>query len=258
MDPLLNIILLVTFGSVISLAAGFLLLSRQTLFRKLQMYLVAFAAGTLIGTALFDLLPEALDHSEELGIDGQTPFFFAALGIVFFFILEKFLHWYHDHVGRGPGEPVTKEVVPLIAVSDGLHNFVDGALIAATTLIDPQLGIVTAVAIFLHEIPQEVGDFSIFVFGGLTLSRAILYNLLSALTAYVGAFFTIILSGGIATLTTPLVALAAGGFLFIALSELVPELIHKEKRGIKTAVLAITFVGGIFFIRYLDSLLSVH
>jgi len=249
MVPEINIFLLVTFGSIVSLLGGLILLSNPAVFSRLQLYLVAFAAGTLIGTALFDLVPEAIEHSEELGIDGDSPFLFVALGITLFFLLEKFLHWYHDHAGHGPGGPVTKTVVPLITISDGLHNFLDGALIAAATLSDPALGLATAIAVFLHEIPQEVGDFSILIFGGLERGKAILYNLFSALAAYLGALVTFLLFEKVESITAPLVAVTAGAFIFIALGELVPELVHKEKSGLKTTFLALTFVVALFLVR---------
>lgn len=265
-SPQINIFLLVTFGSIVSLLAGLLLLGRKSLFDRLHLYLVAFAAGTLIGTALFDLLPEAIEHSQSLGIDGDMPFVFAGVGVAIFFLLEKFLHWYHDHAGHGhrhgQGEPgrgriVTSSIVPLITTADGLHNFLDGALIAAATLVDPGLGLATAVAVFFHEIPQEVGDFSVLIFGGLSARRAILFNLLSALAAYLGAIVTFLLSASIEALSVPLVALTAGAFLFIALGELVPELVHKEKSTTKTITLSLVFVLAIFLVRFLGQALGL-
>jgi zinc and cadmium transporter len=258
MSAALQVFLLVTFGSMLSLVAGVLLLAKQELFRRLNLYLVAFAAGALIGTALFNLIPEALEHAEETLLNGETAPLFVAIGIVIFFLFEKFFHWYHDHAGHGhEHHGVTKSVVPLITVGDGFHNFLDGVLIAATTLTDPALGVATAIAVFLHEIPQEVGDFSVLIFGGLSRAKAILYNLGSAATAYLGALVTFVAAEQIESLTVPLVAVTAGAFIFIALSELVPELVHKEKSGVKTTLLALTFVIAIFFIRYLGKLIGV-
>lgn len=249
--------LLVTFGSVLSLALGLLLVWQQRLFQRFHLYLVAFAAGALVATALFDLLPEAMEKVVASGTSLETPFLWAAAAMAIFFVLEKSLHWYHDHTGHGPEGKVTKAVVPLITLGDGLHNFIDGALIAAAMLASPQLGLLTAVAVFLHEIPQEVGDFSVLIFGGLSRVTAILYNLLSAAAAYLGAFATLILSAGATSFTTPLVALTAGAFLFIALSELLPELIHKERSGPRTVLLTATFILAMFFMRYLGKRLGV-
>lgn len=266
MTPIANVLFLVTFGSILSLVVGLFLLGRTELFRRIHLYLVAFAAGTLIGTALFDLFPEALEHSQELGVDGDSPFVFAAAGIAIFFILEKFFHWYHDHAGHGHrhaheevghGRVVTKAVVPLISAGDGLHNFIDGALIAATTLIDPSLGLVTAIAVFLHEIPQEVGDFSVLIFGGLSRNRAIVLNLGSAAMAYLGALATFSFARGVETLTLPLVAFTAGAFLFIAIGELLPELVHKGRNGLHTTLLACVVVAAIFLVRYFEQLLGI-
>lgn len=252
-----QIFLLVTFGSVLSLTLGLLLVWQQRVFRRFQLYLVAFAAGALVATALFDLLPEAMEKIVESEGPLETPFLWAAIAIAVFFILEKSLHWYHDHTGHGSEREVTKAVVPLISLGDGLHNFIDGALIAASMLASPQLGLVTAVAVFLHEIPQEVGDFSVLIFGGLSRAKAILFNLLSAATAYLGAFLTLMLSGGTESFTIPLVALTAGAFLFIALGELLPELIHKERGGVRTILLTATFIFAMFFMRYLGEQLHV-
>jgi len=263
--PIANVFLLVTFGSILSVLIALLSLARKNLFERLHLYLVAFAAGTLIGTALFDLFPEAIEHSRELGIDGDTTFVFVAAGIALFFLMEKFFHWYHDHAGHGyhheHGEGhhhvITKAVVPLITVGDGLHNFLDGALIAATTLTDPSLGLVTAIAVFLHEIPQEVGDFSVLIFGGVSRNWAILLNILTAATAYLGALVTFYLSGGIEILTVPLVAFTAGAFLFISLGELLPELVHRGKDGLRTVLLALVVILAIYFVRYYGQLLGV-
>lgn len=257
MNEVVQIFLLVTFGSVLSLALGLLLVWKQRFFHRFQLYLVAFAAGALVATALFDLLPEAMEEVVESELALETPFIWAAMAIAIFFVLEKSLHWYHDHTGHGPEGQVTKAVVPLITLGDGLHNFIDGALIAATMIASPQLGVVTAVAVFLHEIPQEVGDFSVLLFGGLSRARAILFNLLSAATAYLGAFATLILSANGTSFTTPLIALTAGAFLFIALGELLPELIHKERGGVRTVLLTTTFVLAMLLMRYLGELLHV-
>lgn len=257
MSPLFNILALVTFGSIVSLLIGLILLYRAKLFAKLQLYLIAFAAGTLVGTALFDLIPEAIEHAEEAGINGDMPFVFIAIGLAMFFMLEKFLHWYHDHHGHGPGGEVTKTAAPLITFGDGLHNFIDGSLIAATTLTDPALGLLTAFAVFFHEIPQEVGDFSILIFSGLERSKAIIFNLGSAAAAYLGALGTYVAAERIESFTVPLIAITAGMFIFISLSELVPELVHKQKSGLKTILLAATFITAIFTVRYLGTVLGI-
>ena len=115
----------------------------------------------------------------------------------------------------------------------------------------------TAIAVFLHEIPQEVGDFSVLIFGGLAKRQAILLNILTAAMAYVGALATLMLSKGIELFTVPLVAATAGAFLFIALSELLPEIVHKEKSGLKTALLAFTFVLAIFVVSRVAEFLGI-
>jgi zinc and cadmium transporter len=182
-------------------------------------YLVSFAVGALMGGALFHLLPEAV---AELGAGGAFASSFL-LGFFGFFVLEKSL-WLHDHEAPTPGAARARPVATLNLVGDGIHNFVDGAIIAASYSISPSLGVATTVAVLLHELPQEIGDFGILIHAGLPVRRAILYNFLSALTALLGAILALLIGAVAQQWIVLLLPFAAGSFVYIAASDLIPEL----------------------------------
>jgi zinc and cadmium transporter len=192
--------------------------------------LVAFAAGALLGSAFLHLLPEAIEA-------GSMAFVWVLAGILTFFILERFLHWHHHH-NKGCVHPFTW----LILIGDGIHNLIDGVIIAATWLANPLLGLTTTVAVIAHEIPQEIGDFAILLYGGFSKRKALFWNFASAITAIFGAllmwafsFYTNI------SLFTPF---TAGGFIYIATSDLIPEM-HKEINIKRSVAELILFLIGI-------------
>ena len=175
----LHWILLSTFlVSLISFIGVFTLSLKEKFLNKILLILVSFAAGALIGGAFFHLLPEALEISFDLNI-----FVYLVVGIFVFFILERVLHWRHCHKGKCDVHPFTY----LNLVGDGVHNFIDGLIIAASFLTNISLGIITTIAVIFHEIPQEIGDFGILVYGGFSRTKALFFNFLSALTAILGA-----------------------------------------------------------------------
>ena len=200
--------------SLIALVGGLTtVLSPRTL-RRLLMPMVSLAAGTLLGGALFHMLPEGLVHLDPLhgGI-------WIAAGFTSFLALEQFLHWHHSHTDAADGvEPVTV----LILLGDGLHNFIGGLGIASTFLLDPTAGMVAWLAGAAHEVPQELGDFGVLVHSGWSRRRALAWNLLSALTFPLGAVLAYGLSRSFDV--AGLVLFGAGNFLYIAASDLVPEI----------------------------------
>ena len=230
--------------SLISLVGAFTLSLNRAALGKALTVLVALGAGTLLGGALFDLIPEAVELGQ--GIAYQ----YIAVGIVLFFIIEKFIHSHHHHhvlkrEERDHEHPhPVKPFAYLNLIGEGVHNFLDGTIIAAAYLTSLELGIIATVAIALHEIPQEVGDFAILVHGGLQVRRALFYNFLVALTAVVGALFVVFASSLIGNLTLILLSIAGGGFLYIALSNLIPEL-HHETSGRKAIIQLIFLLLGI-------------
>jgi len=213
-------ILSVVIVSLISFVGVFTLALREKTLRKIIIYLVSFAAGALLGGAFVHLLPEAFESCcptiVSIGV---------LSGIVSFFVVEKFIHWRHCHL------PTTKEHIHPVGFlnlfGDGVHNFIDGLIIAATYIVSIPLGIVTTIAVILHEIPQEIGDFGILLHAGFSKKKALLFNFLSALTAVAGAFVALLIGAYSQSITLFLVPFAAGGFIYIASADLIPEL-HKD------------------------------
>jgi len=217
-DEILLILGSVLVVSVVSLVGVIFLGLRDQLLAKLLMGLVGFASGSLIGGAFLHLVPHSLET-----VSSATVFQFTILGILLFFVLEKFLYWRHCH--QADCDVHTFAYMNL--VGDGVHNFLDGVVIAAAYLTTIPLGITTTLAVLFHEIPQEIGDFGVLVYGGLSRGRALLYNLFSALTAVAGAVSMILLGSWIANVVPLIIPLAAGGFIYIAGTDLMPEL-HKR------------------------------
>lgn len=209
--------------SLISLS-GILLLSR---FKSSQIWVKRFiglAVGTLLAVVFFDLLPEAM----EAFVKPQTASWIILASILGFFIIEKAIHYHHCTCAdeeRGQHKP---HLVVNNLIGDGLHNFVDGAVIAGAFLVDVRLGVSATLAVALHEIPQEVSDFSILIYAGLSRGRAILYNLLFGLTSILGAVLVFAFVDVLDNLIPILIALAAGNFIYLAMADLIPELHHEN------------------------------
>jgi zinc and cadmium transporter len=225
--------------SLLSLVGAATLVVRpRTLARGLRI-LISFAAGALLGDAFLHLLPQIAES--DGGLDSAASFTVLA-GVVGFFILEKVLHWHHAHV---PPEEVLHPVAVTNLVGDTLHNFIDGAIVAGSFLVSVELGLATAIAVALHEIPQELGDFGILVHAGLPARRALGLNLLSALTSILGAVATLALAEGFgAGVERVLLPVTAGAFVYIASTDLLPEL-HKEPEGLVSVLQLGGLLAGI-------------
>lgn len=249
----LGFILLFTFlGSIAALAGGFVLVSKEKFALKISHFLASFAAGVLLGTAFFDLLPEALHAGEEVGINA---FFWTLLGIVLFFLIERFIHWFHHHEEQHEYERESKSTVPLIIFGDTAHNFVDGIVIAATFMVSVPLGIATSLAVVTHEIPQEIGDFGLLLHKGMSKRGVIVVNIVSAAAALVGAVLTYLVGDILEGYLPVFLAITAGFFIYIAASDLIPE-IHYEKRRGFAIIESILLVVGIVTIWLSVSLLE--
>ncbi len=233
MNILVYILFFTFIGSVVSLIGGILLLLKKKLTLKISHFLASFAAGTLLGAAFFDLLPESL--AENNGVD---IFLWTLVGILAFFLLERFIH---HHNGYHPGEQ--KQVVHLIVIGDSVHNFIDGVVIAATFLISVPLGIVTSIAVAAHEIPQEIGDFGLLLSRGLAKNKVLLVNFLSSLFALLGALLTYSLGEKIEQLLPIFLSMAAGFFIYIAASDLIPEIHSRENQKKAFGETAALFLG---------------
>jgi zinc and cadmium transporter len=206
--------------------------------RKVLIYLVSFSAGALFGDAFFHLLPHLV---EENGFSFLISSMII-LGIAGFFALEKIVHWQHCHM------PITKghvhEFALMNLVGDGLHNFIDGLIIGVSYLVSIPVGIATTVAVGLHEIPQEIGDFGVLVHGGFSRTKALFVNFMTALTAVVGVVVALIASQYFELLEVIVVPIAVGGFIYIAGSDLIPEL-HKHQGFSKGILQLIAFIAGV-------------
>lgn len=229
------IIFAIVVVSLISLMGIFFIGIKSERFDSFIEYLVSFAVGGLLGGAFLHLLPEAIETGNP------SIFIYVLSGIIVFFLIEKLLHWRHCHKGQCDAHNFTY----LNLIGDGVHNLVDGMVIAASFVTDIKLGIVTTVAVAAHEIPQEIGDFGILVYGGFSKWKALLYNLLSALTAVVGAVIAFFAFEHVLWLKVYLIPFTAGGFIYIALVDMIPEL-HKKWRGGKIAAQLISIFAGIF------------
>jgi zinc and cadmium transporter len=216
--------------------AGALLLRRETLNRALFL-LISFAAGALLGDAFLHIVPEIAES--ETGFD-LTASFSLLGGVLGFFVLEKVLHWHHSHL---PHEEVLHPVAVSNLVGDSLHNFVDGAIVAGAFISSTELGVATAIAVALHEIPQEMGDLGILIHAGLKPRRALALNFLTALAAIAGGVLTLLFAS-LAGVERYLLPFTAGAFVYIASTDLFPEL-HKEPEPIKSAVQVLAILAGV-------------
>lgn len=222
--------------SVISLIGIFTLLLKEKVLDKILLLLVGFGAGGLIGGAFLHLLPEALADAKEC----TTPFIYVIIGFVFFFVMERFLYWHHCHDGKCDVHIFTY----LNLMGGGIHNLIDGLIIGTSFCADIKLGMVATLAIIAHEIPQELGDFGILVYGGFSKFKALLWNFLTALTAVLGTIMGYFFASRIAAFSNIFLLIAAGGFIYIAACDLIPEL-HKQPDMKKSLISVIFFLFGI-------------
>jgi zinc and cadmium transporter len=220
--------------SAIALVGNITLVLRPSTLEKVLLPLVAFAAGSMIGGALFHMLPASL-----VNLSAQTTFAWVAAGFAFFFALEQFLHWHHCH--RASAQ-CRKPLTYLVLVGDGLHNFLGGLAIAGVFLVDIRLGIAAWLAAAAHEVPQELGDFAVLIHGGWKRRSALLFNLLSGSTFLVGGL--VAYAGSKHFEVGWLVPLAAGNFLYIGASDLVPEVNKGHSLGTSIVHFA-CFLGGL-------------
>jgi zinc and cadmium transporter len=221
MGVLLCIIISTLLISLIAFIGALTLFLKEKLLNRILLILVAFSAGALIGGAFLHLIPETV---AKVGFEETLllkVFLYLLLGFCIFFILENFIRWHHHHATRHP------EIMPfsyLILISDSIHNFIDGLIIAASFVVSFPIGIVTALAVALHEIPQEIGDFGVLVYGGFKRVKALFLNFLSAITVIFGGLFGFLLSEKIGQSIIFLLPFAAGNFVYIASSDLIPEI----------------------------------
>jgi zinc and cadmium transporter len=215
---LIQIVVATFIVSLIAFVGILTFFLRQELLNKALLVLVALSAGGLIGGAFLHLMPEAV---EEAGAN-LNIFLYLLLGFCLFFVLEQFLRWRHEHGTVHKIQPFSY----LILISDSLHNFIDGLVMAASFIVSYQIGIVTTLAVTLHEIPQELGDFGVLTYGGFSRTRALTYNYISAITAILGGITGYFAYSLIKDSIIYLLPFAAGNFIYIAAADLIPEIKH--------------------------------
>lgn len=228
--------------SAIALVGSVTLLLGRDALRRLLLPLVALAAGSMIGGALFHMMPAAI---EQMG-NSATVYLCIALGFVTFFALEQFLHWHHCHRADSS---CRKPMTYLILVGDGLHNFIGGCAIAGAFIVDIRLGITAWLAAVAHEIPQELGDFGVLLHGGWGKRGALLFNVLSASTFLLGGILTYLLSFNMNVAW--LIPFAAGNFLYIGASDLVPEVKEHGDPGVNIVnfLCFSAALGGMYWVK---------
>jgi zinc and cadmium transporter len=276
MEALLGFLMILVIG-LFSLVGIFMISLKDKTLDSILFVLIAFATGTILASALFDLIPEALHHLEELNSEGPNLsesllFTLVVIGYVSFFILERFFYWFHGHAHQRENELVCydhfdetidasiardkniKNFALLNLIGDGLHNFLDGVIIMVAFLSGIGNGVVVTLAVLFHEFPQEIGDFGILLYGGFTKKKALLFNFISGMIAILGGFFALFLSGAVETFNFFFLAFSGGGFLYLASTELMPELI-KQKDLKKSVIQALIFIAGLILIMMLVMIL---
>src|SRR4030042_3224637 len=220
MNGILYIFLLAFLGSIAGLLGGMIVLVKEDLAKKYSIYLISFAAGVMLTVTFLDLLPAAVEKG------GESVFVLILVGLVGFFLAEDFLIHYHHHETH---EHSLKSAVPLIVISDTLHNFIDGIIICVSFVASPPLGFLVALSTFFHEIPQEIGDYSVLLSTGMSKVKIFIINILSASTTFLGVIGTLLLMEKSQNFIGPLLGVASGMFLYIASADILPELV-KESR----------------------------
>lgn len=230
--------------SLISFFGVLLLWFNAKALDSVMLFFISFATGAMLGAVFLDLLPEAVETACV-----QTAFIYALAGIIVFYVVEKFLHWHHHegHYAGGVGEKHghVHPVGYLNLFGDAIHNFVDGALIAASFMASVQLGIISTIAVVAHEFPQEFSDFGILLYSGFGKNKALLFNFLTALTAIAGALVTYFMAFS-AQSNALLISFASGSLIYIAATDLIPELHkHEEREALKSIAQVVVLLLGI-------------
>lgn len=214
-------IISVIIVSLVSVFSAIPLLIKKKVSDKTLLFLLSISVGVLMSTVFMNILPEITEHEYTT----KTAVHILA-GFMLMFIIEKFIHWHHqkDCEGKECGHSHAYNLAPINLLGDGIHNFIDGLVIAGTYAVDITLGITATISIIFHEVPQEIADFGVLLYSGLSKKKALIFNLMSALTAVLGAVTGILLIGKIHNFTEIILPFAAGNFIYIAASNLLPQL----------------------------------
>jgi zinc and cadmium transporter len=239
MNHITILILLSVIGvSAVSLSGVILLMLHPTFLKRILSILISFSTGALLGDVFLHMLPEMTEEPTD------SMWIIVLGGMLLSFILEKFIHWHHCHGLEGEEAHHHHPVGIMNLIGDVIHNALDGLLIAGSYFVSIEVGIATTVAVILHEIPQEIGDIGVLLYSGFTKTKALLFNLFTALSALAAAGVIIAIGADTPSVPAVLVPLAAGNFLYIAGSDLIPEL-HKETAIGKSTIQLLGLLGGI-------------
>lgn len=219
--------------SAISFVGVFTIPFKESSLKKITLFLVSLSAGTLLGDSFLHLMPEAVENNP-----GQNVWLSLLAGIMAFFVLEKIVHWRHCHIQTSSHHPHPVGIMNL--VGDAFHNFFDGIVIAGSFMVNPTLGITTTIAVIAHEIPQEIGDFGVLLHAGYSRNRALFLNFMTALTAVAGAILAFVIGNNLINFSNLIIPFTAGGFIYIATADLIPEL--KKESSIKHSLLQLTSI----------------
>lgn len=234
------IVLFSLIGGIFSLIGGVVLLVNEKWVKRNTLIVVSWAAGVLLSVSFLDLFPEAIELAQEMSLSAQTIFAWPFLAMVGFFFLERSFVWFHHH--HDPHLPPPTTI--MLFLGDSLHNFIDGIVITTTFLISIPTGIVAAIAVAAHEIPQEIADFGLFLKSGMAKKKVFALNFLSAFMTTVGALVALAFADSVQKIQPQLLAFAAGMFTYIAASDLIPEL-HHEHAGSSAIKQTVSFLLGI-------------
>ena len=233
------ILIATILDSLLGFAGKFLFLIKDKWLNKLLIYFIAFSAGTLIGGAFFHLLPEGI---ELIGV--ENLFLITVVGFLFFAIIEGYFHWHQCEKCE------THPFSYIMLFGDGIHNLIDGIIIAASFLIDLQLGIITTIMVLIHELPQQLGLFGSLIYAGYKKNKALINSFFAQSTVIIGGIFGFFVSKSTEQLSGLLVSFAAGGFIYIAASDLIPE-IHKDNRLISAIGSYLLFLLALAFMYFI-------
>ena len=231
---ILGAVVLVSLVSLVGIAS---ISFKKGFVKKYMFILVAFATGTLLGTVFFDLMPESIEIGGSFG--------FILLGLILFFGIESFVHWHHHQTEEC--KHCLHPTAHLTIIGDSFHNFLDGVIIAASFLASVPTGIVVTFAIIIHEVPQEMGDFLVLIHSGLSRKKALAFNFLSATFSILGGLLAFFFLSKTQSLLPLVTSLAAGGLLYVAAADLIPEL-HKEKNYKKLSSQFLFLILGVLVI----------
>ena len=220
--------------SLVSLVGVFSLSIKEEILKKYISFFISLAIGALLGDAFIHIIPEAF----ESNLGANLSSILIIVGILLFFVIEKFVHWHHH--GEDKEEEHIHPVGKLILFTDGFHNLIDGAIIGASFLVSIPVGVATTIAVILHEIPQEIGDFAVLIHAGYTKKKALIWNFLSALASFIGLIIVFVFGNVVENAALWFIPIAAGGFIYIAVADLIPEL-HKTKE-VKHSIIQLSII----------------